>query len=379
MNNRIKYLYIIWSIFMLLTCYVFGARHDYLAYLNHWNLLLEGKNSWATNETNVGHNAYGPFHSFSAYLLIFGTLGPKFFQAILFLIANYVLLKELIKNNFFLEKNNLAFYLLAIPGNFLIIVFSFILGVNDTLVASIILFAVLLRLDEKNYFAGFLIGFAALLKYFPLFLLPFFALKKEKKLEWKVVISGLITIIVGLLFSLYMWGDGFVNSIIYGSARDPKTLSILKAISQTFNIDQLGETGKYIWDLILKYNFIFVCVSVGVVFLISLKLNLHFLVAAILGLWTVLLVYKVGHANFYLTWLMMVMSLSLIENKNKDSVLLQACCYPFMIFLSIYAWGFVFGTDGYTNESSFIRDIVGYVSFYLGFGGIIYFFLARKK
>ena len=55
---------------MLLTCYVFGARHDYLAYLNHWNLLLEGKNSWATNETNVGHNAYGPFHSFSAYLLI---------------------------------------------------------------------------------------------------------------------------------------------------------------------------------------------------------------------------------------------------------------------------------------------------------------------
>ena len=365
--------------FLLYVCLVFGARHDYLAYLVHWKLILEGSNSWVTNATGVGHNAYGPFHSIYAYFLFFGILGPKFFQLTIFLVANFFLLKELHKINFFLEKKNILFYLLAVPGNFLTLNVTAILGLNDTLVASIVLFAVLFRLNEKNYLAGSLIGLAALIKYFPIFLLPFFSLNQSKKIEWRVIIAGTLTLILGLFISIFFWGDGFINSIIYGATRDPKTLSIFKALSQTFFTENLSGLAKILWINFLKYNFILVIFCSSVLFFITYFLKIHFLVSSILGLWTVFTFYKVGHSNFYLTWLMMVTCLPLIENKIMDAKNLKSCCIAFFLFLSIYSWGFVFATDGYTGKSSVVRDIVGYISFYLSLGGILFFFLSRNS
>jgi uncharacterized membrane protein len=65
-----------------------------------------------------------------------------------------------------------------------------IYGLNDALVASLLVAAVLFRLRGNFLATGTLIGLAALVKYYPLLLLPFFALNGNR-LHWSVIASGL--------------------------------------------------------------------------------------------------------------------------------------------------------------------------------------------
>lgn len=169
------------------------------------------------------------------------------------LVANAALVLELMRER---GMNPIQLiYLLAIPTNVLIIGVAVIYGDNDAFVAALLIFAVLLRHRGNFLAAGVLVGLAALTKYYPVLLLPFFALDGTR-LRWSVIASGMAVFCVGLAAAVAIWGPGPMEAILFGSGRDPKLLSILKALGTLF-----GDKGTVGW--LIRYNTYFVVSGVA--------------------------------------------------------------------------------------------------------------------
>src|SRR5579864_62307 len=157
-----------WSLAMIWFAVTSGPQHEYVLYLSQWNLVLSGADPWSTS------NAYGPLHNLLAYLLPLGQLGPKLLIVGALIAANAMLVQEIVKSGG--TTADYGIYLLAVPTNFLVIVIAFAYGLNDALVAAFAVFAILARFRDKLIVSGCLLGAAILLKYYPIFLVPLFAL-----------------------------------------------------------------------------------------------------------------------------------------------------------------------------------------------------------
>src|SRR5262245_2022381 len=159
---------VVWSLMMLWLCWWSGIQYDYTGYLDQWRGLLEGKEPWGSG------NAYGPFHTAIGFLLPLGQLAPKFLMVGALLAANGVLVFELLHER---SRSPIhIIYLLAIPTNMLVVGVGVIYGLNDAFVAALLVTAALLRRRGRFLACGVFVGFAALTKYYPLLLLPLFAL-----------------------------------------------------------------------------------------------------------------------------------------------------------------------------------------------------------
>lgn len=215
-----------WSLAMIWLCWSGGAAQlDYPTYLQHWRRLVQGGDPYSPS------NTYGPLYTVLGVLLPWGTLAPKLFMVGALLLANAALVVALVRERGLSPL--LIIYLLAIPTNVLAVQVGVVYGLNDALVAALLVLAVLLRHRGHLIFAGVAIGLAALTKYYPLALLPFFALN-GRRLNWSLIVSGIVVFGVGLAVGIAVWGTGPIDAILYNSDRGPKLLSILAALTSTF-------------------------------------------------------------------------------------------------------------------------------------------------
>jgi hypothetical protein len=308
---------------MLWLCWRYGTiDHDYQAYLGQWQLVLDGENPWSTD------NRYGPLHNALAFLLPLGSLAPKFFMVGALLIANAALILSLIR------ERGLAgiqlVYFLAIPTNLLVIAVGGWRGLNDSVVAALLVFAVLCRHRRHFLGAGALVGLAALLKYYPILLLPFFALNgKERTLHWSILASGASSFFLGLGLSVVIWGQAPLVAIWEGSDRPPKILSILATLGEVY-----GRYGRGIVPWLIDNNTYFVLGGAAAAFLFAWKASLSWLEGVVLGFLVILLLYKVGHEQFYVPWLFMVACLPLVNTRWADRMAI--ILLPSVLLLSLY-------------------------------------------
>src|SRR5262249_40446679 len=156
----------------------------------------------------------------------------------------------------------------------LIIGIGVIYGLNDVFVAALLVLAVLIRNRGHLLAAGVFVGLAALTKYYPLLLLPFFALDGPR-LRWSVIASGIAVFCVGLAAAVAIWGQSPMVAVLHGSNRDPKLLSILAALRSLF-----GETGVVRW--LVEHNTYFVLSGVAAAFLFAWRARLNWLEGAVL-------------------------------------------------------------------------------------------------
>jgi hypothetical protein len=322
---------IFWSLLMLWLCWRSGIRprsnHDYAAYVGEWQLLLTGADPWSTD------NSYGPLHTAIGFLLPWGPLAPKFFMVGALLVANTALVLELMRERGMSPIQ--VIYLLAIPTNVLVVGVGVMYGLNDAFVAALLVVAVLLRHRCYLFTAGVVVGLAALTKFYPLLLLPFFALD-GRRLSWSVIASGIAVFCVGLTVAFAIWGQGPINAILFGSNRDPKLLSIIAALKSLLGNERI-VTG------LIKYNTYFVISGVAAAFLFAWTARLNWLEGSVLGYLVMLTLYKVGHAQFYVPWLFMVASLPLINEQSADRMAI--ILLPASLLLSLYQFGYAFGSD----------------------------------
>jgi len=355
----------VWSCAMLVVAALRGARHDYLhSYLQQWALVRGGQNPWA------GDNTYGPLHNALAYLTAPTPLGPKYAMAAAFLLVNLLLVDALLRTRPGIDP--LLAYAAIIPLNFLVIQVVASFGLNDTLVAAFVGGAVLARLRGRLWLVGVLLGLGILLKYYPAMLLLFFCLD-ERRFEVKPLVSSAATVALGLLVAVSIWGTDLVASLTEGVTRVPKLLSVLSAIQHH---PELGGQSAVVYRLV-QTNAVFVLLGCAVVFLLAWLMRLSWIEAATLGGLAYLMIYKVGHQQFYLPWLMLLVGLLILGTPR--SKWLAYCCIPLVLFLSLFAFGYEVLTDGYRLIGGAIRANVGFFAFSLEVATILVFLATAKR
>lgn len=329
-----------------------GVQHDYIDYLLQWQLVLDGKDPWSTN------SAYGPLHNAFALLVPIRDLAPKLLTACALLLANGLLLINLLATRPVAEWR--ATYFIAFGGNLLVLVSGFWFGLNDAFVAALILGAVLARREGAMLLAGVLLGLATLDKYYPALLIPFFALD-ERHIDTRLVLSSLATIFAGLAAAIWLWGTAWLEAVIFGVSRDATILSIIRPIAVLGR--ELGIAP--ITDLLVRFNGpLVVLVWLGAIALAWWRRD-NWLVAASWGLFAVLLTYKVGNQQFWVSWLALVAALPLLSRPDADR--LARLSWPFAIFLSLFTVGYVvLQPKYYQGQWLWVNDVIGVPAFVLG-------------
>ncbi len=329
-----------------------GIRHDQLDYVMQWQLVLDGKDPWSTN------SAYGPLHNAFAWLLPIRDMAPKLFTAAALLLANGLLLINLLATRP-IEAWRTT-YILAFGGNILVLVSAFWFGLNDAFVAALIIGATLARREGNMLMAGILIGLATLDKYYPALLIPFFALD-ERRVDAHLILASLATVAAGLGIATWLWGTAWLEAIIFGVSRDATILSIFRPIAVLGR--QLGVAD--ITDLFVRLNGpLVVIVWLGAITLAWTRRD-NWLVGACWGFFAVLLTYKVGNPQFWVAWLAMVAVLPLLNRHDADR--LARLSWTFAIFLSIFQVGYVvLQPQYYQGQWLWVNDVVGLPAFVLG-------------
>ena len=341
----------LYSALALILTVLGGVRHDYVYYLEQWQLVLDHLDPWSTN------NAYGPLHNAFALLVPLHPLTPKVVTSIGFLLANGLLVLAL-RDRPWSEWRTV--YLLAFAANALPIVSVYWFGNNDGLVAALVIGAVLARRERQLLLAGILLGLATLDKYYPALLIPFFALD-DRRIDTRLVISALATTLIGIGVGIAIWGNAYIEAVSFGVSRDATILSIFRPIAVIGRNLGLGDTA----DLLVKLNSpLVVLIWLGALALAWRRRD-HWLVASCWGFFAVLLTYKVGHQQFWVTWLALVACLPLANILDADR--LARISLPYATFLSLFQLGFVLLQPAYyRGPYEWVKDYVGLPSFILG-------------
>ncbi len=262
-----------------------------------------------------------------------------------------------------------AIYLLAVPTNMLVVGVGVLYGLNDALVAALLVSAALLRHRGLLVLAGVAVGMAALTKYYPLLLLPFFALD-GRRLRWPLIVSGLAVFCIGFAATIVVWGGPPIHALLYGAERGPKLLSIIRSLVAVF-----GDGGAVDW--LIKTNAYFLVAGVAAIFLFAWWTQLNWLEGVVLGYLVMLTLYKVGHQQFYVPWLFMVASLPLLNKRSADVV--ATILIPEVLLLSLYHFGYDRASDGYHQVLGWVRSYGGFIAFPVSAASIVASLVSVRK
>ncbi|HEX4297640.1 MAG TPA: glycosyltransferase 87 family protein [Devosia sp.] len=345
-------LLLLFSVLALVVTYVGGIRHDYIYYLQQWQLVLDGADPWS------GNNAYGPLHNAFALLVPLHPLAPKLLSAACLLLANGMLVLALLRIRPFAAWRDT--YLLAFAGNLLILVSAFWFGLNDGFVAALLIGAVLARRDGRLLLAGLLLGLATLDKYYPALLIPFFALD-ARLVQPRLILAALVTIVLGIGAAIWLWGGDYLEAITYGVSRDATILSIFHPLAVLGRRIGAGDAV----DLVVRFNGpLVLLVWLAAIGAAWLRRD-NWLTSACWGFFAVLLAYKVGNPQYWVAWLTLVACLPLLDSPDADR--LARLSWPYAIFLSLFELGYVVLQPQYYQENwHWIVDSVGVPSTALG-------------
>jgi hypothetical protein len=345
----IRYSFILFALSGTLMIFYRGSVHDYVAYEIQWNLILIGRSSEAQD------NVYGPLHYIFAYLWSIHDLGPKFLWFLLLTVALYPLFRKAKELTEFRKK---AVFLVLVPFNFLTLSISSSLGLNDTLVAALVLIGITQFYKDRFVFSGFLLGLSVLVKFYPIILI-FFLGVKNRKIQIRFLSAALCTILVGFISGFILWQDSVFRLFDFGTNRSPKYFNILGSF---FYINDRSYP-RYL-EALLNLNLLLVILVSCSLFVLFLVKQLNSLSMGFITLFVFLILYKGSAEQYFLPWLLIWGFMTLSQCKVHQKV--AKATTPFVIFLSGFALGYeLFG--GYFQRGQYMREYTGIFTLLLGF------------
>lgn len=243
------------AFFLLYSLLLFGLAiyspiiGDYCPYLQQWHNVYHGFDPWA-NYGNLkqivripwfnfcgdyyitARNAYGPlFNVYGLTSIIYPTI-PRAIGAILFLIISWKIVKE-IRARENLDWRVRFWLYIGMFGNFFSFVFVGISGGNDVYLAFLICAAIIALNRGDPALAGMAIGLSALIKFYPLYLVPFMALDR-RRLNIKFATVAIATFIVGVILAYVEWGASIFEPLVWNLDREATRSSIIFILTSCF-------------------------------------------------------------------------------------------------------------------------------------------------
>jgi hypothetical protein len=91
----------------------------------------------------------------------------------------------------------------------------------------------------------------------------------------------------------------------------------------------------------------------------------NWLVAACWGFAALLLTYKVGNPQFWVSWLALAAALPMLHRPDADR--LARLCWPMALFLSLFQLGYILLQPAYyQGQWRWVNDVIGVPAFVLG-------------
>lgn len=345
----------IYTFILLYWAYQISPMNDYYLYFRHWDLVLSGGDPWMKMPAA---NAYGPIYNLFAWLysidhqlpkLVFLTawLSMIFYSLVIFLNNKKVKLKVKFLYSIFWLFN--PFFILS----------TVFYGLNDGFVASLVFLSLILLLRfKKRLLALVIMTFGVLTKLYPIFLFPFFSTNKNQILKNFFVVVFLLTLVY--LITFFIWGDSFLNAFGKANGRDPTLFSIMRFVTGNyFPFDAVGQ-------VILALSNVFILVSIGFLFRLYKTRRLAQHTALLAGFTVLLLFYKAGQQQFYLTyfsvfsvWVLIEFQRTRVNFKAFYSVLFLGAWFALMA-------GIVYPlTNGMNGNYEWLREVIGLPTFLL--------------
>ncbi len=364
-NTKLLFFFVTYSIIALIVAYNLPPMHDYARYFKHWDLVLAGGDPW---QKMVAANAYGPIHNLFAWLYALDKQIPK-----LVFVASWLFIAIYSVNRFWkLAKptpTQKLFYLLFWFCNPFFILSTVVYGFNDNLVALFVFIGLLLIVQfKRNEWGVVVITLGILTKLYPVFLLPFVSF--NKKLILKYALMFILLLGTGYLLTYWVWGGSFVNALGKANGRDPTLFSIMRFVDGAyFPFEMLSE-------IIIALTNLFILLGVGYVFKVFKDGKIDQTTAFLAGFAMLLIFYKAGQQQFYLTYFSLFAIWSFNEfQKNTPnlkafySILLLGGWFALMAGL-VYPF-----TNEMHGEYEWIRDLIGLPTFLIQL--IVVFFLLK--
>jgi hypothetical protein len=216
-------------VFLMVTV-LSGPRQDYVAFLEIWAAVREGRDPWWVHERwDYPLNAYGPLFNVLALPSAWNEMAPK----LLFALA-YCLFAVLFVKRGLLRRGNEgrmfpALGLLAwLMSPFAWVEIAYY-GHFDVLVAIACVAAVAWFLRSREIPAGASLAVGFLLKLIPVVIVPFFALDLGgRRVRGRLLASALVPMVLGYLVSFLIWGPATFRPFRFGTQRGSTLLSIFR-------------------------------------------------------------------------------------------------------------------------------------------------------
>ena len=316
----------------ILISYKTGIQHDHVYYLKIWELDAQGVNPYSIN------NPYGPVNILIGKLIIFDSIAPK-----LFMLANFGLslmfFIAFFKSRFY-KLRNILLFLILIPFNPLFFYISVIYGLNDTLLTSLIIYAVIFNHKKNSRLTGLMLALAALTKVYAVILVPMFCLKNGK-VDWSIVKSFMSTFLIGNILSFFLFGKEYVVGMLNSATRSSSLLSPLPGLKKLFTDGVLFNSKSIFLDLLEITIYVLQVINPIIMLIVFLTLfrltknqNVDWLESSAVIFLATLSIYKVVHPQFFLVFQILVVLLLItgdpIQNRLAKNFL------PVLMFLSIF-------------------------------------------
>lgn len=230
MTTRAGWLWAIYVVLFLAFTAASGVRHDYIAYLTQWSVVMEGRDPWFS-EVDGGRNAYGPLHLLFAPLAALHPLLPKLLTAALWLAALDRVVRIVLAAD---RPPAIRAWLLAILLlNPFLWIWVGAYGSNDAVVAGLLTLVLAGALEgRRGLRAGIAFGLAALLKVYPVFVLPFVA-TVGRRIRWWMAATALAILVGAWALAWAIWGDTALIPLTFASTRRPRLLSLASFLSDS--------------------------------------------------------------------------------------------------------------------------------------------------
>ncbi|KMW58962.1 hypothetical protein AIOL_003943 [Candidatus Rhodobacter oscarellae] len=315
---------------LLVVALAVGFMHDYSLYLHQWRAILAGGDPWAAQfqGREIPFNAYGPLHA--AFALPYGLhpLAPKAIFACLCAVVFALCLVEARggRPGAQVDHRRLALLFPLAPA---VIIAIPAFGNNDIVPASLTFLALMAHSRGLRTVAGLCIGLGALVKFYPLLFAAFFALNRGR-LDLRVPLVALGVFLAGMGLAYAVWGDSVLAPFLFGSGREAKMLSVLRFLRSVEVVE-----ASALYAHLLDRNALYALGAVALVGLHAWRARWPWELAVLLGTLSVFVTYKVGHPQFFVSWLA-VQAWILARRPDPEAVLAARALLPVSVYLSLF-------------------------------------------
>jgi uncharacterized membrane protein len=318
-----------------------------------------GRDPWMP----VFGNAYGPLYNLIAYLYDFEKYLPKLLFVFVWFTCAFGLIRGALLAHLPAKQCRLMTGVLVSPLFFIQVA---LFGTFDVLVGFFCLLALWSATRDRQLWAGAALSTAVFLKFYPVVLLPALVVTSTKKQVVRLAIGFVAVGSAVMAFTLRAWGTSFLEPLIFAEDRDAKGASIFRYLDGDYSPLRILDLSVNV----SRSSHIVLVIAFSVCLFAIYRLKIHRSVACVFALLVTLMFYRVGHSQFQIPLILLMMYMLIDQPLAVRSRTFMRRMIIYIGFYNVLAVGYVVTgylegalDNGYSGSWEFVRDLSGLPAF----------------